>query len=61
MTTFDTTIVRKPRNPLSALLGAWRDWRDARATREMLRHLTARELDDIGLTRADVEAMTWRR
>ncbi len=32
-------------------------WNDARVTRNALSKLTDRELSDIGLTRADIEAM----
>lgn len=35
-------------------------WNDARVTRRVLSHLTARELDDIGLTRADIDAVSRR-
>lgn len=35
-------------------------WNDARVTRKSLSRLTARELDDIGLTRADIEAIVQR-
>lgn len=31
------------------------DWNDARVTRKSLQALTDRELDDIGLTRGDIE------
>ncbi|MEM6307719.1 MAG: DUF1127 domain-containing protein [Pseudomonadota bacterium] len=58
MTVFDTSrtasaaasrgIVQK----LFALIAAWND---ARMTRKALSHLTARELNDIGLTRADID------
>ncbi|RYH01186.1 DUF1127 domain-containing protein [Salipiger sp. IMCC34102] len=30
-------------------------WNDARVTRKALSKLTTRELDDLGLTRADIE------
>jgi uncharacterized protein YjiS (DUF1127 family) len=33
-------------------------WNDARATRKALSGLSQRELDDIGLTRADVDRLT---
>ncbi|MCB5200208.1 Uncharacterized conserved protein YjiS, DUF1127 family [Loktanella sp. DSM 29012] len=32
-------------------------WNDARVTRKALSGLTARELDDLGLTRADIDAV----
>ena len=37
------------------------DWNDARLTRKALSKLTARELDDIGLTQADIDWMTGTR
>lgn len=63
MAAFDTT---RPVAVLSAgrfsrmatnLFGAVSAWNDSRLTRKALGKLTARELDDIGLTRADVELM----
>jgi len=36
-------------------------WNDARLTRKALSRLTARELDDIGLTRGDIETVTSRQ
>lgn len=36
------------------------DWNNARRTRNSLMQLTAQELDDIGLTRADVDMMVKR-
>jgi len=35
-------------------------WKDARATRKALSVLSDRELDDIGLTRADIATFTLR-
>lgn len=37
------------------VFGAIVAWNDARATRNALSKLTARELDDIGLVRGDIE------
>ncbi|PYE83865.1 DUF1127 domain-containing protein [Pseudoroseicyclus aestuarii] len=42
---------------LASILG---DWNDARVTRRALSRLSARELDDIGLTRFDIEAVATR-
>jgi len=42
---------------LSALVGLFADWNDARMTRKSLSALTARELDDIGLVRGDIDAI----
>lgn len=39
----------------ATLFGTLADWNDTRATRSALGKLTDRELDDIGLTRADIE------
>ena len=36
------------------VFGALAAWNDARATRKALSQLTDRELDDVGLTRADL-------
>ena len=41
-----------------ALYAAVADWRARTATRNALRRLTDRELEDIGLDRWDVEALT---
>ena len=42
------------------LVSAVSDWNDARLTRKSLSKLTARELDDIGLTAADIETVARR-
>lgn len=42
---------------LSALLGRLIAWNDRRMTHKSLSQLTARELDDIGLVRADIDAI----
>lgn len=34
-----------------------RDWNDRRVTRKVLSRLTDRELDDIGLTRSEIDAL----
>lgn len=36
------------------------DWNDARITRKSLSRLTTRELDDIGLTRGDIDQIVAR-
>ena len=36
-------------------------WNDTRVTRKQLSRLTARELDDIGLCAADIDAVARRR
>ncbi|MEH6835038.1 MULTISPECIES: DUF1127 domain-containing protein [Falsihalocynthiibacter] len=40
---------------LATLFGTFADWNDTRATRNALRKLSDRELDDIGLCRQDIE------
>ncbi len=39
----------------ATLVGAVVDWNDKRVTRDALAALSDRELDDIGLSRADIE------
>lgn len=39
------------------LVSAFGAWNDARVTRNALSRLTDRELDDIGLTRADIDTI----
>lgn len=46
--------------PAAALLGALGAWNDARVTRRTLSRLSARELDDIGLCRGDIETIARR-
>lgn len=41
-------------------LGAFADWNDMRRTRKALMQLSAHELDDIGLTPADIDALSLR-
>ena len=42
------------------MFGAFAAWNDARITRNSLSKLTARELDDIGLSYADIEDIATR-
>jgi uncharacterized protein YjiS (DUF1127 family) len=42
---------------LSSVIGAIAAWTDARMTRKSLNQLSARELDDIGLVRGDIESI----
>jgi uncharacterized protein YjiS (DUF1127 family) len=42
---------------LSALIAAFVDWNDARATRNALSALSDRELEDIGMVRGDIESV----
>lgn len=67
MASFDTT---RPAAGLSAgnlsgfvvrAFGAVADWNDARVTRKALSQLSARELDDIGLTPGDIDKVAARQ
>ncbi len=40
---------------MTTMFGAVSDWNDARITRKSLSRLSARELDDIGLCRGDID------
>ena len=51
------TLADRVRSHAAALLGAFADWNDTRRTRDVLSKLSAHELDDIGLTRADIDAI----
>ena len=42
------------------IAGAFAAWKEANATRKALSSLTDRELDDIGLTRADIDVIAGR-
>ncbi len=42
------------------LIGVVNEWNDARNTRKCLSALSARELDDIGLSYADIESVATR-
>jgi len=45
---------------LSQLFGACATWNDARVTRASLSRLSARELEDIGLSRGDIDMVAAR-
>ncbi|MGV6847083.1 MAG: DUF1127 domain-containing protein [Marinibacterium sp.] len=47
--------------PFVALIGAIRTWNDARVTRQALSRLSDRELEDIGLTRGDIDLVAETR
>ncbi|MDP5085347.1 MAG: DUF1127 domain-containing protein [Yoonia sp.] len=66
MAAFDTT---RPASGLSAgrissffvtMFAAFAAWNDARITRNSLSKLSARELDDIGLTYGDIDTIAER-
>lgn len=45
---------------LTGLVARFNAWNDARVTRKMLNQLTARELEDIGLSYADIDTVAKR-
>ena len=45
---------------VAQLFAAVQDWNDARITRKSLSRLSARELDDIGLCRGDIDMIVSR-
>jgi uncharacterized protein YjiS (DUF1127 family) len=59
MSAIDTSRPAAPglRGVLAHLLHSFASWNDARATRSALSKLTDRELDDIGLTRGDIDTV----
>ena len=52
---FGATFARRVVTTLSGVAGKLRAWNDNRRTINALRALSPAQLDDIGLTRADVE------
>ena len=65
MTAFDTAAKSAVRVSLAdrfgqyvaTLAASYTDWKDQRATRKALSALSDRELDDIGLSRADLDTL----
>lgn len=59
----DETLATAGHKPsfFASLLGALRTWRKTNATRTALSALTDRELDDIGMTRGDIESIARSR
>lgn len=47
-------------NPISSIAASFAAWNDARVTRGALSKLSDRELDDIGLSRGDIEFIAAR-
>lgn len=45
----------RPSNPFARLVQAVSDWNNARITRDALHSLSDRELNDIGLSRSDID------
>jgi len=67
MATYDTTRTftgvtfgARISHMLTTAFGALSDWNDARITRKSLSRLSARELDDIGLCRGDIDLIAAR-
>lgn len=54
----------RPANPFTGFFGtlvsAYAAWNDARVTRNVLSRLSDRELDDIGLSRGDIDSIAAR-
>ncbi|TCM84416.1 DUF1127 domain-containing protein [Rhodovulum steppense] len=48
------------RAQIAGLVGRLAAWNDARATRKLLSRLSDRELDDIGLNRAEIDRIARR-
>ena len=61
MTTLDNTRLANSGHAISRffanITGTIAAWNDARITRNSLSALSARELEDIGLTRGDIDAI----
>jgi uncharacterized protein YjiS (DUF1127 family) len=63
MSAFETTRMNNGfslLNPVSSLVASIASWNDARVTRNALAKLSDRELDDIGLSRGDIEFIAAR-
>lgn len=63
MSAFETTHLNSgfsPLNLVSSLVASIASWNDARVTRSALSKLSDRELDDIGLSRGDIEFIASR-
>ncbi len=65
MASFDTPLAptggSRFGSRLNALVSGVRTWNDARVTRNALSRLSDHELEDIGLTRADIAQFNHRR
>jgi len=55
-----STLGGRLSNIVSFIAATLRDWNDARVTRTALAKLSDRELDDIGLSRGDIEMIVSR-
>jgi uncharacterized protein YjiS (DUF1127 family) len=58
--TYSAFSLSRPMGLFAQVLASVQDWNDARVTRASLSRLTARELDDIGLCRGDIETIVAR-
>ena len=54
------SLTRRTVGALSAMVAAIRGWNDTRRTVAALRRLSEAQLDDIGLTRGDIQDMARR-
>ena len=54
-------VASRPGSIFTALVSAVVAWNDARVTRNSLNALTDRELDDIGLSRGDIDKVAQPR
>jgi uncharacterized protein YjiS (DUF1127 family) len=64
MATFDSYRSTRPLaqgSIFANLLGSVTDWNERRVTAKLLHGLSDRELDDIGLRRADIDRVAWSR
>ncbi len=52
---FGAVVIHRTVGALSGLVAAIREWNDARRTANALRALNADQLNDIGLTRGDIQ------
>lgn len=57
----DRSVLGRMNFLTASAIGSLTDWNDTRQTRSALGKMSNRELDDLGLTRADIEYMASRR
>lgn len=58
MTTITMKNFAAAETPFARISGLFAAWKDARATRRELNRLSERELEDIGMNRADIDTVT---
>ncbi len=56
----DVSVGSRITGMIASLFGTVQAWNDARITRKSLSRLSARELDDIGLCRGDIDMIANR-